>query len=442
MLWGWPEGRHLVFYGYRDGPCCWRVPYDVEAFAVRGRDSVKARSLFGEPGFRARKFHRLTKSESWFVYHDKWPCLDDVEWRVKHIEKAPGGFSVDGVVYDAATVLGQADIFVAREKLPLRRVLVNPRLPVKLLIRLASITGCDLDRVENATARFFCLLTRESFRRGLFLAPRHITFPPYQGGLMIRPLAGTHSDVTVYDFRSLYPSICQAEDLKFPAETESPGVLATILGRLRELRAEVPYCKMVANSLVGMLGARHAMPAPALAARITARGRELLQTTRDAVDGKLGTVIYGHTDSIFVLGSGEVKLTFPAPIELAKERVFETLVLGTKMNRYFGLSGGRLHVKGFESKTQCPLEVKLQRQYMMCILRGESSKGVWDEFNREHPAEMYILDGMVMTAEGWKTEGRVDKTYYRDSLAKALRRLNPKKRTREDRRRELVMKLF
>ena len=133
-------------------------------------------------------------------------------------------------------------------------------------------------------------------------------------------------------------------------------------------------------------------------------------------------------------------MTFRNPIKLEHERTFSKLVMSSKMNRYFGLCNG-LHVKGYESVNQCPLEIKLQRMYMLNILRGNNAS-VWDEFNKNHPPEMFRVKGKIKTRKGWKLQGEIDLDWYRDQLAKKLRLLNRRKRTRDEIKRDLIMKLF
>ena len=439
-------GKWLVMYGRVDGPCEFRVPYDVVAYDSKGSRVVKRRSVFGsEVCYEAKKFHRLTRSETYFICRDIRPCTGacDVEWTVARVSRRNGTYFVNG---NACDKIPHADVYVADEKLPLPRLLVKPRWPLKTLLRLAHATGCDLDRVGNSTHRFFALLTREAHARDLFLPRRKITFPPYKGGHLIPPVPGVHENVDVYDFKSMYPSIVMAYDLKYPGETESPSMLATILRRLTDLRKEFPGSgkafKLTANALVGMLGARHALPAPKLAAEVTAKGRELLKTARKTCTGK---VVYGHTDSIFLVNGG-VAARFPDPISLEHERRFTKLVLSDKMNHYYGLCDGELHVKGFENKNQCELEKSLQRMYMCMRLEGNTSTDpVWKEFDKMHPVEKYAVQGKYRTTDGWKRKAELqdlDLLWYREELAKRLRLLDKRKRSREDKRRELIMRLF
>mmetsp|Transcript_38866 Transcript_38866/g.89951 ORF Transcript_38866/g.89951 Transcript_38866/m.89951 type:complete len:1385 (-) Transcript_38866:145-4299(-) len=171
----------------------------------------------------------------------------------------------------------------------------------------------------------------------------------YSGGLVLEPQAGLYDDfVMLLDFNSLYPSIIQEYNICFTtvdrpdenevakldneaqllAQTHEPdgtaeeGILPQVLRRLVDSRRQVKTAmkseknpkvaqvleirqkalKLTANSMYGCLGFQnsrfHARP---LAALITAKGREALQTTKTVVQQELQLeVVYGDTDSVFV----------------------------------------------------------------------------------------------------------------------------------------------
>jgi DNA polymerase alpha subunit A len=171
----------------------------------------------------------------------------------------------------------------------------------------------------------------------------------YSGGLVLEPKVGLYDDfVMMLDFNSLYPSIIQEHNICFttvdrPDEVEvdnftsegellartqlpdgmaSEGVLPQVVRRLVESRREVKNAmksekddhktkmldikqralKLTANSMYGCLGFTssrfHARP---LAALITCKGREALQSTISIVTQELQLdVVYGDTDSVFV----------------------------------------------------------------------------------------------------------------------------------------------
>eukprot|EP00933_Yihiella_yeosuensis_P044542 TRINITY_DN39787_c0_g1_i1.p1 TRINITY_DN39787_c0_g1~~TRINITY_DN39787_c0_g1_i1.p1 ORF type:complete len:1468 (-),score=429.23 TRINITY_DN39787_c0_g1_i1:137-4402(-) len=172
----------------------------------------------------------------------------------------------------------------------------------------------------------------------------------YSGGLVLEPKAGLYDDfVMMLDFNSLYPSIIQEHNVcfttverldeievsklsteaellastKLPDGTqESEGILPQVLRRLVESRRTVKSAikserdpkklqmldirqkaiKLTANSMYGCLGFQNSrFYAKPLAAMITAKGREALQTTITVVQQELQLdVVYGDTDSVFV----------------------------------------------------------------------------------------------------------------------------------------------
>ncbi|XP_076636493.1 DNA polymerase alpha catalytic subunit isoform X2 [Colletes latitarsis] len=161
----------------------------------------------------------------------------------------------------------------------------------------------------------------------------------YAGGLVLEPRKGFYDKlILLMDFNSLYPSIIQEYnlcfttvpgaayvdnvDLTIPESNLEPGIIPTEIRKLVESRVEVkklmktpnisPELKMqynirqlalklTANSMYGCLGATHCrFYAKGLAALVTAKGREILQHTKNLVEKLNYEVIYGDTDSIMI----------------------------------------------------------------------------------------------------------------------------------------------
>lgn len=170
----------------------------------------------------------------------------------------------------------------------------------------------------------------------------------YSGGLVLAPKAGLYDDfVMLLDFNSLYPSIIQEHNICFTtvdrpdeiavakieneaqllAKTHADGmaeegILPQVLRRLVDSRRQVKAAmkteknpkvlqvleirqkalKLTANSMYGCLGFQNSrFYAKPLAALITAKGREALQSTINVVNQELALdVVYGDTDSVFV----------------------------------------------------------------------------------------------------------------------------------------------
>ncbi|KAF1745190.1 hypothetical protein MXB_4337 [Myxobolus squamalis] len=161
----------------------------------------------------------------------------------------------------------------------------------------------------------------------------------YDGGLVLEPKSGFYSNVILLlDYMSLYPSLIQEFNIDFttmkfelqndilvavPIETvASPGVIPREIKKLVDRRKQVKSLirttdsgspdylqldirqralKLIANSIYGCLGYSNSrFYAKPLAALITAKGRELLNSTKEMVEGMGYDVIYGDTDSIMV----------------------------------------------------------------------------------------------------------------------------------------------
>ncbi|XP_067948026.1 DNA polymerase alpha catalytic subunit-like [Watersipora subatra] len=166
--------------------------------------------------------------------------------------------------------------------------------------------------------------------------------PAYAGGLVLEPKKGFYDTfILLLDFNSLYPSIIQEYNVCFttvnktltdqtddmvipdiPDSSLAPGILPVEIRKLVQSRRQVKALmkdknlskeqymqydirqkalKLTANSMYGCLGFTFSrFYAKPLAALITAKGREILQKTKELVE-KMGLeVIYGDTDSIMI----------------------------------------------------------------------------------------------------------------------------------------------
>ena len=207
------------------------------------------------------------------------------------------------------------------------------------LVELAAVrsrlTGLSMDRVASSIAAFDFLYLMALRRRGL-VAPSQSAEPessePQSGGHVLEPEPGLHRNVLVFDFKSLYPSLIRtfqidpAGLLTSPAPADdaiiapsgaafrrAPGLLPAILDELFPRREEAKAAgdavasqaiKILMNSFYGVLGA----PAcrfhhPELANAITSFGREILLWSKARFESEGLRVLYGDTDSLFVLAS-------------------------------------------------------------------------------------------------------------------------------------------
>jgi DNA polymerase-2 len=208
---------------------------------------------------------------------------------------------------------------------------------VPLAFARSSLTGMTPDRVAASIASFDFLYLSELERKRV-VAPTvggddSRVHAAQQGGHVLEASAGLHSNVWVFDFKSLYPSLIRTfnidplgyveqpapdEDLiRTPAGAfrREPAILPRILDELFPRREAAKRkhddvasqaIKILMNSFYGVLGT----PAcrffnPALANSITGMGKEMLLWSKHWFESAGLEVLYGDTDSLFVR-SGEL----------------------------------------------------------------------------------------------------------------------------------------
>jgi DNA polymerase II len=209
---------------------------------------------------------------------------------------------------------------------------------VRLAFARSQLAGMTPDRVAASIASFDFVYLTELERLGI-VAPTvrgddSRVHAAQQGGHVLEPRAGLHSNVWVFDFKSLYPSIIRtfnidplsyvaspapdADLIRVPggAFRRSPAILPGLLDDLFPRREAAKQAgddvasnaiKILMNSFYGVLGT----PAcrffnPALANSITGTGRELLLWSKRWFEAAGFEVLYGDTDSLFVRsGSGD-----------------------------------------------------------------------------------------------------------------------------------------
>ncbi len=132
----------------------------------------------------------------------------------------------------------------------------------------------------------------------------------YQGGLVLPASIGIHDDspVLLFDFLSLFPSLCVEYSICWSENGELlPAILKDLIEQRKALRGQVQseirrlVLKLLANTTYGCMAATSCRYySPYIAERITRLSRQALQDTADAVQSPMATVIYGDTDSVFV----------------------------------------------------------------------------------------------------------------------------------------------
>ncbi len=195
--------------------------------------------------------------------------------------------------------------------------------------RRSELTGLALDRLGGSVAAFDNLYLPRLHRRGR-VAPSLADVASSgesPGGYVLDSKPGLYDNVLLLDFKSLYPSIIRTFlidplGLAVPGDDPVPGFRgaafaregAILPGLIEELwaerdaakrRGDAPMSqavKILMNSFYGVLGASGCRFHDArLASSITLRGHDIIRRTKERIEAQGLEVIYGDTDSVFVL---------------------------------------------------------------------------------------------------------------------------------------------
>jgi DNA polymerase-2 len=195
--------------------------------------------------------------------------------------------------------------------------------------RRSELTGLALDRLGGSVAAFDNLYLPRLHRRG-HVAPSLADVASTgasPGGYVLDSKPGLYDNVLLLDFKSLYPSIIRTFcidplGLAVPGDDPVPGFRgarfaregAILPGLIEQLWAERDAAKrrgdgpmsqavkILMNSFYGVLGANGCRFHDArLASSITLRGHEIIRRTTERIAALGHEVIYGDTDSVFVL---------------------------------------------------------------------------------------------------------------------------------------------
>ena len=205
---------------------------------------------------------------------------------------------------------------------------------IPLALARSRLTGMQPDRVSASIASFDFVYLAELHKRDI-VAPTVRSgdarvSASQTGGHVLEPTTGFHRNVWVFDFKSLYPSVMRTfniDPLAFVAGVDDGedvirtttgaafrrgnAILPRMLDRLAEARDAAKRAdddiasqaiKILMNSFYGVLGT----PAcrfhnPAIANAITGQSRHFLLWSKAWFEEEGFDVLYGDTDSLFVL---------------------------------------------------------------------------------------------------------------------------------------------
>ncbi len=262
---------------------------------------------------------------------------------------------------------------------------------VALGIERSQLTGMPLDRTTASIASFDSLYIRRARKKG-FVSPT-TRFSKKEnsikGGFVMSPEPGLYSNVLVFDFKSLYPSIIRTFNVdpssfllkKKKNCIEAPngacfknleGILPEIIEELHQAREKAKKekrelssyaIKIIMNSFFGVLASPNSRYFNFdMGNAITNFGQEIIKLTSKKLEEKGYKVIYGDTDSVFVeAGVEDTEKVLQVGKDIAKEI----------NNFYEGYAKEKFDRKSF-------LELEFEKLYtslMMPQNRGSSEKG-------------------------------------------------------------------
>jgi DNA polymerase-2 len=202
---------------------------------------------------------------------------------------------------------------------------------ISFAMERSLLTGLELDRYGGSVAAFDFLYLPRLHRKG-FVAPfvdQSTVSNVSPGGYVMGSVPGIHQNVIVLDFKSLYPSIIRTFHvdplaLAVAASEENPiegydggkfsreeFILPELISTLWSARDNAKASenavlsqaiKIIMNSFYGILGTVGCRFLDSrLVSSITKRGHEILILSKKFIEDTGYQVIYGDTDSVFVL---------------------------------------------------------------------------------------------------------------------------------------------
>ena len=206
---------------------------------------------------------------------------------------------------------------------------------VDFAVRRSELTGLGMDRFGGAVAAFDNLYLPRLHRRGRVARDRDDVMqgPGSPGGYVMDSKPGLYDNVLLLDFKSLYPSIIRTFKVDpygmfEPGDDPIPGYLEATFARdgaiLPELIEELwrareeakkhrdaplsQAVKILMNSFYGVLAAEGCRFYDSrLASSITRRGHDIIQKSQRYLEDQGYPVIYGDTDSLFLLLGSQVE---------------------------------------------------------------------------------------------------------------------------------------
>jgi DNA polymerase II len=299
---------------------------------------------------------------------------------------------------------------------------------ISFAVERSLLTGLELDRYGGSVAAFDFLYLPRLHRKG-FVAPfvdQATVSNVSPGGYVMGSVPGIHRNVIVLDFKSLYPSIIRtfhvdplamavAASEENPIEGYDGGkfsryefILPELISTLWAARDKAKSSgnavlsqaiKIIMNSFYGVLGTVGCRFLDSrLVSSITKRGHEILIQSKKYIEDAGYPVIYGDTDSVFVLLDS-------VPQEQVQHIGND---LAAKLNQWWAL---RLRNQyGIESYLEMEFETHFSK-FLMPTVRG-SDAGSKKRYaglvvDKGHPKKPYLLfKGLESVRSDWSPLAR------------------------------------
>jgi DNA polymerase elongation subunit (family B) len=277
---------------------------------------------------------------------------------------------------------------------------------IELSEQLAALTGCKLYQTVTTSK-----IAEAYFeKKGLVLSDNENNIEPSNcknlGGLNWQADAGIYHNVSVLDYKSLYPTII----LSFNLDPE----LSPIIKELWDLRSKFKNdkskyyaIKVILNSFYGYMSYKYSKRyRPQIAAKITEYGREIISWTKSYIEeNSQGKVILQDTDSCYVVNNeidpeiisnavnNHFKTEYPLELELEAE-LKSIMLIGRKKYYAYLTNDGEYTYKGIAAVrgNTYPILKKIQIEIINQLLNGETNFRDIDKVIDKRISEASLLD--------------------------------------------------
>lgn len=286
-------------------------------------------------------------------------------------------------------------------------------------LAIQHIVQCDIQTTPFVTRLFTCLTINDPDFTHRIPSRAQFDFKPYQGADIMEPTPGVYNEgIAIMDIKAMYHSNAALHNISWETLEETGvdcgngtcfhhdtrGHLVRQMDRMTDLRNKykalmksatddderamydaMQYAtKSLVASMYGAAGdSKYGLYHPDVAAAITFTSRQTLFRLREECEKYDMKVIYGHTDSVFVLcDSPDIGMknisqinANMSPIETEFEKWCSSMLIMAK-NRYAGMTAWtdgeshepKLYVKGIELKqNRLP---PLMKEVMHTVIHG------------------------------------------------------------------------